>query len=294
MDFVLAGFGSMLTIVTANANSDDIIGIKIEVANDNSRPIGLHYRPVNQLSAEMILDLLNSVSQSNSLYSVTDLLIITVQIISLPNGGAIVNLSHCSDTQVLQRKARCITHIGLSNDNLCLPKAILLGKAFVDNKMNLLNRYINPASYNILNDHARSLITRANVNAIGCNMLSVYKFQKILPQYTIVVYDEKRNSGNKYVLKVNGLGGNHKIINIFYLKDLQHFVFIKSRLEFFGQSIECPICLFLHKSQNTHLCKTKCLQCRGPSVCQKIDLQSCLLCKREFKENASQAKLWYG
>lgn len=155
----------MLLEITRNAKPDDIIGIKIEIENDSSKPIGLSFRPVNELAAEMILDLLDSVSQSNSVYSVTDRLIITVTIIALPDGGANLNLLHMSDMQVLQRKSRCILHIGASNDNLCLPKAIILGKAFVDNNFSLLNRYIeDPADYSFLVAKANALTTRAGVN----------------------------------------------------------------------------------------------------------------------------------
>lgn len=86
-----------------------------------------------------------------------------------------------------------------------------------------------------------------------------------MPGYTITVYDEKRNPGNTHILRVEGSG--NKRIDLFYLKELQHFVCIKSRTEFFGQSVECPNCQFLHKNQNTHFCKTKCTQCRGRYVC---------------------------
>lgn len=143
-DFLLAGFRAMLNFIIQNLRPDDIIGIKIEIGNDESKPIGLSFRPVSQLAPEMILDLIESVSQSNSLYSVTDRLIITATTITLPDGGVIVNLSHCSDMQVLQRKASSILHTGPTNDNLCLPKAIMLGKYYVDNNGGRLHHFLNP------------------------------------------------------------------------------------------------------------------------------------------------------
>lgn len=269
----------MLRGITVDASPDDIIGVKIEAENDSCKAIGSSYRPINQLSAQMILDLLDSVSQSNSVFSVSDRLIITATIISLPDGGAIVKLSHCSDWQILQPKADCIVHVGVSNDNLCLPKAILIGKAYLQSTtMRLLNTWLNPANYNLLNELARDITNRAGVdlNIIDCNLFSIYKFQKLFPEYTIVVYDEKRNSGNKYVLKAQGTGGYNKVINLFYLKELKHFVYIKSRLQFFGQLNECDNCFFLYKG-NAHLCKKKCLQCRGRYVCIKTNTQSCAI-----------------
>lgn len=127
-----------------------------------------------------------------------------------------------------------------------------------NNNGNRLHHFLNPVNHVEFLRVAENFVRKAGVatSQIGCNMFSIYKFQKLMPGYTITVYDEKRNSGNTHILRVEGSG--NKRIDLFYLKELQHFVCIKSRTEFFGQSVECPNCQFLHKNQNTHFCKTKC------------------------------------
>lgn len=40
-DFLLAGFRAMLNAIMLNLGPDDIIGIRIEIENDESKPIGL-------------------------------------------------------------------------------------------------------------------------------------------------------------------------------------------------------------------------------------------------------------
>lgn len=277
-EFLLSGFNEMIRRVTFGAAPDDILGIKIECENDSSKPMGLSYRTVVTVSGEMILDLLNSVSQSNAIFSVTDTLLISVTRITLPNGGY-VNLAHCSDAQLLQRKNESILHTGPSNDFLCLPKAILLGKAWVDNDGALLNRYLR--DHQFLVEKAENLCreARVTVTSIGCNMFSVYKLQRMFLGYTIYVYDEKRNTGNKTFCKA---GSGPREINLFYLKDMQHFVAIRSRKGFYSQAYECQNCRFLYRGATNHMCKSKCTQCRGNVVCADTAGVSCLVCIRTF------------
>lgn len=56
--------------------------IKIETMDETVISISLSFRPNSELAPEMILDLINSVAQSNSVFSITESLIRTVATIT--------------------------------------------------------------------------------------------------------------------------------------------------------------------------------------------------------------------
>lgn len=68
---------------------------------------------------------------------------------------------------------------------------------FVEGDINTVNRLLyNP---DILTQEAEKLVRKAKVKLVlreGCNVLNIYDFQNILPEYYIFVYSDKSN-GNK-------------------------------------------------------------------------------------------------
>lgn len=69
--FLLEGFSQVLSRVMQNVRPNSRVGIKISVPlNGNSEAIGLSFRPATQISAQLLHDLLFTVAQSNSTFSI--------------------------------------------------------------------------------------------------------------------------------------------------------------------------------------------------------------------------------
>ena len=70
-----------------NLNESDMVGITIHNReNHNDKPIGIRIRHKNQLAADLILTLVQKVSQSNAIFNVLDKLFMTVHSVRMPVG----------------------------------------------------------------------------------------------------------------------------------------------------------------------------------------------------------------
>lgn len=87
----------------------------------------------------MVHDLLFSVAQSNSAFSIEEMLEVSVTILKTRYGGGPKSrITYKTDEEILKSKKRSILDPGLSDDFLCLPKALLLGRASADNDVNTI------------------------------------------------------------------------------------------------------------------------------------------------------------
>lgn len=281
-EFLIRGFDEVIDHARRGLSENHLMGIKINVVEGYSTgPIGISFRRPSQLNGEMLLDLIFSVSQSNASFSIEESLEITATVLEPSFGGRRVRITNCSDERILQRKSQFIIDTGVSNDYLCLPKSIILGQIWVDNDNEKMIRFCENAI--LLSTSAGKLLRKAGVELVdgyGCEMLNIFKLQKVISnEYSIVVYSDKRN-GNKIHMKTQ-TGG--KVINLFYLKDLRHFIVIKDRKNFFGYNNECRNCLFLYNAYITeHRCINVCLGCKSPGICVSNNPTRCNICLRKF------------
>lgn len=102
-DFLLAGFTQILTRATRGTSPNFLIGIKINVSSGVSTgPAGLSFRRVDQITPVMIHDLLFSVAQSNTSFSISQNLELTATFIEQPSGGGRrISPKFLSDVQTL-------------------------------------------------------------------------------------------------------------------------------------------------------------------------------------------------
>lgn len=138
-------FAEMLNFVDRELNiqSRDLIGIKFHIPSiDNVVPFGMNFVERQELSTEMISDLLLMVQQSNSLFEDKDLVQITVTVIHRETGGARVPLKRlCSGNleELIRVKKRSILTIPKEhflNDKKCLARSLILAKVWNDSNGN--------------------------------------------------------------------------------------------------------------------------------------------------------------
>lgn len=125
-----------------------------------------------------------------------------------------------------------------------------------------------------MTQEAEKLVRKAKVKLVlgeGCNVLNIYAFQNILPEYSIFVYSDKSN-GNKCYCHSQSQG---KRINLFYFNDMKHFIVIKNRKQFFAKRYECAECLVLH---DTIPIEHKCNTCKTHGLCKFEQSVPCLFC----------------
>lgn len=140
---------------------------------------------------------------------------------------------------------------------LCLPKAILFGKAYMDGNTQELSFIQNERNANAFRVKAIDFLRKANVTYSpneGCAIAAIYKLQKVIPEFSICVYESKTNP-NKYATRA---GNSHRVMNLFYLCDLKHFIYLKSRQQFFGKR-ECVHNVKFCMHEVRYTCVKKCV-----------------------------------
>lgn len=74
-EYIKNGLEEILSIVKVGLSNDDLIGINISAPSmPENGDIGLSFRKVTELSSKIVLDLIESVSQSNSSFKLIDLI----------------------------------------------------------------------------------------------------------------------------------------------------------------------------------------------------------------------------
>lgn len=237
----------------------DLIGIKFQIPTMESvSPFGMRYLERQELNSEMISDLLYSVQQSNSVFEDKNLLEVNVTVIHNDTGGARVSLHklNLDNYNELQRvKSRSILKIPNEsdfNDKKCLPRALILGKEWIDcekdkRKFQNLFRKHNEKLMKLTNQLIlRTFGTMKNFEQSHCGAIlpDILQFKKKLSSYQIVVYDDK----NLHKAPVYSSTRKKNKINIFFLTQQQHFIALSNVTGFFGMQFLCEYCGYMTTS----------------------------------------------
>ncbi|XP_065207231.1 uncharacterized protein LOC135836366 [Planococcus citri] len=295
-------------------NNDDTgankVGLTINNSenSENNRPIFISYRPLSELTAEIILNEFQKVIQSNANFLSDEPLQINITKIIVPHGrGKSTHLDMLPYDEFCASKKRSI-HVIRNNDNLCLPRALVLGKAYFDKnwaKENLPKkedkeyalRYKEAKKYALrykalsrldrsdkLGDAARDLCEDAGVviGSDGGGPAELKKFQDYLSDYKIDVYNGSDHSGKTLVFESEVQAAKH--INLIYGQN--HYNVILTLAGAFAKNEFCAGCHegFEHKIEHNK-CKKACHRCKKEDECKKnpnIGRIQCPKCLRIF------------
>lgn len=273
------------SFINTKTDVNSKIGLKLRIPNiPNAKPIGLSLRSPDTLSAQIVTDLISNVMQSNTSFSAADELEIVVQIIQLPSGGAVKRLliKNMSSHDILKYKTRSIINVEADDVN-CLPRAIMIGKCLANHDDQILKKLLRKNS-GVLKQSVIKLLKSANIKPdkeTGCNIGHVFKIEKTLKNYQIVVYHDKSDYQNVLYRGAD----NSSRINLFYFDDIKHFVVIKNLKGFFNYDYLCNYCeKMFNSSLNKHHCKAKCGFCYTTPPCQSVlQMKHCEDCNRSFR-----------
>lgn len=278
-------FQEIIDFGTRNAQPHHYIGIKINVPDsENTHAIGMSFRPINSVSSEILVDIIQSVIQSNSVFDVSHRLEIAMTIIETPAGGNFVRATSLNEKNIFKHKrASILLPRGEYNDQKCLPRALVLGKIFADGCSKETEKKYTRCRSKILRTKTDLLIKKAVVSvdiANGCYLNDIHKFAHEFKQYQIQIYDDLHNPTSFIYRSAH----QNKQINLFYLRDSNHFITLKSARAFFGFRYQCKHCDKMMNCEKKHHCLHTCNYCRKSPLCPNVaKMIPCTDCNRTFK-----------
>lgn len=278
-----SAFSEIVSFLSNDTEPHFKIGVQISIPGyEQTKPIGLKFIKISDFKTRAVIDLLDCVAQSNTEFLLGDHLEISTKILHIPNGsGRDKKICYLNDVDVLKYK-KSLVNIEDDYDvsPYCLPISLLIGKCLSDlNNEKIIHYKRNKAS---LIEDAKNLIKEASVEIdnSGIAIDQIIKFQKIMPQYDIIIFNDKKNPNSKLF---NNFNVNHPVINILYLQDIKHFVAIKSVKGLFNYRYQCSICRILYNKKYNHSCNLKCKFCEQYPTCSRTNVEiSCTECNRHF------------
>ncbi|XP_074661123.1 uncharacterized protein LOC141913858 [Tubulanus polymorphus] len=234
---------------------------------------------VRELSLEFIVDTIGKVLQSHESLDVNGIIFHCI-FIRLPEGGGYkkrvsVNLENFTKTK------RSIVRIINPDDEICLARALVVGKALADN---------NPAYDQLRHPEkcaqqtaAIQLHHEANVPVGLCGLGELDKFCKtVLKQYHVIVVTGD-NVSYRYLYE-NGKPDCERHIILLYSDN--HFDVIKSMTAFTCKSYYCFKCRRGFKSLENDKCKNICSLCLGIDCVKQPGVFYCARCRIYFKNES--------
>jgi len=198
-----------------------------------------------------------------------------IQVVNMPHGAGrhrIINLEKDKRTK------RCIVQIRNTNDNLCCPRAIVVGLSYVSNTV--LGQTLNAAEVRSLRKGKR---VQHELTSKLCNMLGEYNregftledirnVEKLLGIQITVICTESLNT-------VIYKGESECNVQIYLYKTGNHFDLITKMNAFFGTVYYCKRCDTPYQNKNrVHRCKNK--------------KQPCQLCMKEAHDPSTKNKIY--
>ncbi|XP_031785061.1 uncharacterized protein LOC116417208 [Nasonia vitripennis] len=176
-------------------NENDMTGVSFRSLNFARGPGGLSLRLVNNFFYNDLWNLISGLAQSNEDFQIDESFILTLTLVNIPNGGRGGSRKRMSVDSLSQRSVVSIRN----NDNLCLPRALIVGEAFIMYKKFFSNEAID--TWNIVRDSRRGMqkeranLLTINANVVipanGCGIQEIETYQRyyVAKNIAIVIYD---------------------------------------------------------------------------------------------------------
>ncbi len=277
--FLTEIFDHLLLVLKKNVGANDKLGLTIDFSDNRkeaSNPIGVPFNYPKNISSELILDIFESVAQSNTNFLTSDSLFVQSTHIKGYEGGSKTRrpTALMSVGDILEFK-KCLLNIPeCGNENLCLISSVLAALEILDGvKPHLIARKVKRHRFAKLQ---QDLIKKAGMSSENyankfMGLEQIHKLQNYFQhKYRLVIYNDKNNPNSflfkgpqkMYQLyrKLGESAGNAiKDLNIYYSEEERHFYPIISVSELFGRRKLCKYCDIL--VFRSHVCKASCAFC---------------------------------
>ncbi|KAJ8914447.1 hypothetical protein NQ315_011388 [Exocentrus adspersus] len=246
-------------------------------SNDMARTPGwISFRPVKNVTYEDVWRVISSVYQSNSKGLNTSTFCLSVTSVKMPAGRGNKRGRDYNTFQEESLARRGVITI-TNNDNKCLPRALVVAKAYVDKdpEFNQVRRDIGK----LQTQRAIQLIEDAAVSIpdAGCGIVELEQFQSHLAGYRIVVY-QYGSKGRGLLFKGIADGPS---LNLLYYEG--HYNVITSLTSSFCCGYFCEECHVPYNTKGKHRCQASCGACLQTPACPQGIKVACFDCKRSFR-----------
>ena len=225
-----------------------------------SYPISCPFMPREQLNGTLLINMIEAVCQSKREIKCDNELHISVYIIDLPLGSG----NRIDD--FINDKG-CVKII-VNKDNLCLLRAILLGKAYCDKDIN--RKKYTSINSNIFDDKIKKVAVEIGLIDKPCGIPEIKKIERYLKDYTVVLIDE---NGKDILYK-----GEKKNFYIYIWYTNNHYNLITSITSFYNVKYYCHNCNVKYHNISKHKCDYTCKICNRINCVLDIEIQ-CDHCK---------------
>ena len=181
----IASVSSLCEYVLQNCDDADMVGISIRnEVNMRDKAIGISFRRKDQLTTDVILNVWQKVTQSNSRFNALDKLVLEVHSVKMPVGfGGDGRKSKGRPLDVLAHLKTSIVKV--KTERNCLAHALVIAIAKITNDPNYKSyrdgRKIGPEVQRLLET------TGINLNR-GGGIRELTRFQEYFKEYRIVVF----------------------------------------------------------------------------------------------------------
>lgn len=256
------------------------VGVTIRSSTSPDKPIHVFFRLASQLTADVILDAIDHVIQSNDQFVLGTPLTFDVTYIRIPSGKAFnPRLMTIKDAC---RKKQSVIVISNNYDNMCLARAIVVGICKVNGDPDYEG--IRPPTSDLQARKAYALCREAQVDLTnGGGLDEIRLFQNYLTDYKLTVFKSFDHKDNPLFEGPEGTEDHpRKFIDIIYDEVESHYNPIVSITGAFSRNYYCRPCHVGYQNKYEHKCSTACMRCRTThDVVATLPVQ-CPDCKRRF------------
>lgn len=283
--WISGGLKDMLQHALKDVNPHDKVGITFSGKNFSAeRGNGwLSFRECSEIKFSDVWEMISKIFQSNSCGINTEDFNLTITSVKIPVGSGKTRSNTYNTFEEECVKRRGIIKIN-NDDNLCLPRALVVGKVYADKGTAMEKEKIRRDIDKIQSNKTSQLILDTNINLPdeGCGIPELREFQKHLFDYKITVY--KYDTKGREVIFEGDVESNKKI-NLLYHNN--HFNVISSLTAAFCCDYYCEDCHVPYNTKNQHRCQRTCPQCQSSPLCEKIAQETdCSDCNRKFRGKA--------
>lgn len=259
----------------------DRIGINFANVNNDKLNFAFSFRRFDQYNADLVLNGLETVIQSNSRFFLDDCLVVRVDHVVVPVGfGRRTHVGKTTAEYFKLHKSTIFNPILKSEHNtICLAVAIVIAQAYATD-INQYNFLTYNRNYDALINSAEILCLNANVDlSNGGGIDEIIQFQDYLGcDYRITVFSS-RDGKKKYFKSCHT---NYKYtINL--LLDCEHYNVVLKPTAAFATQYFCEHCSTCYTDRFGHKkCVIKCSSCLCTPLCVKEIEMKCDDCNRIF------------
>jgi len=208
-------------------------------------------------------------------------------IASLPSGSGFQNIDYNSSDDYLTNQKN-VFHI-INKDNYCALRAIIMGRAFLEEKKQLKTRHyvdsLKKKNSILLNKLVEKYAKKLKLKdePLGITQIKKIQLYKEFRNYQITVYEDnilKDKKCRPYFI------GPYQPNQIYLVYSKSHYNVIKKIKAFLNVDYYCHYCKVGYNNVNDHKCIATCILCKQQTCLLEFDTEddiTCLFCSKKCK-----------